>query len=365
MRIFIAGDLCCKAPNSVEISDNLHSLIKSSDLSIINFEAVLDNNYLSSYCKSGPKIKQPAAIVEWLKYYGFNFIATANNHIMDYGLQCFDYTRELLTTFPYVIGSGSWDEAYKMQIVSVEDIKIGFLNLTELQFGVLSENKFNTHKGAAWINHFSVDNIVVEAKNQVDFLIIVAHAGLEMAEVPLPEWRDRYKQLINLGCDAVVAHHPHVVQGYETYKNKPIFYSLGNFCFSKLDNFDSPNWNIGACVVLDISSTNFSFSFLGITFDGQKISLIDDEIWNKKVLYLNSLLGSSYMEYVNKACLKALPDYWQLMHMSGLIHKDKYFIKSLLRWILRKYSEVHLINVLQCESHRWAFLRALSITNNL
>ena len=37
--------------------------------------------------------------------------------------------------------------------------------------------------------------------------------------------------MIDAGADLVIMHHPHVVQGYEIYKNRTICYSLGNFCF--------------------------------------------------------------------------------------------------------------------------------------
>lgn len=43
--------------------------------------------------------------------------------------------------------------------------------------------------------------------------------------------------MIDHGADAVVGGHPHVTQGAETYRGKPIIYSLGNFVF---DGFDRP-----------------------------------------------------------------------------------------------------------------------------
>jgi poly-gamma-glutamate synthesis protein (capsule biosynthesis protein) len=42
-----------------------------------------------------------------------------------------------------------------------------------------------------------------------------------------------YESLIDMGVDAVIAHHPHVVEEVELYKKKPIFYSLGNFIFDQ------------------------------------------------------------------------------------------------------------------------------------
>ena len=39
------------------------------------------------------------------------------------------------------------------------------------------------------------------------------------------------KQYIDAGADMVIGSHPHVLQGMEYYKGKPIIYSLGNFIF--------------------------------------------------------------------------------------------------------------------------------------
>ena len=39
--------------------------------------------------------------------------------------------------------------------------------------------------------------------------------------------------LVDRGVDAIIGHHPHVTQGVEIYKGKPIFYSLGNFIFDQ------------------------------------------------------------------------------------------------------------------------------------
>ena len=62
---------------------------------------------------------------------------------------------------------------------------------------------------------------------------MVCHAGLEKVNYPLPEFREQYKRFIDYGADAIIAHHPHVVQGWEYYNNKLIAYSLGNFIWQK------------------------------------------------------------------------------------------------------------------------------------
>lgn len=78
-----------------------------------------------------------------------------------------------------------------------------------------------------------------QLRNEVDLIIFFAHAGLENYDIPLIEWRERYKRLCDLGVDCVVASHPHVSQGFEQYNGQYIFYSLGNLFFPgewSLDN---------------------------------------------------------------------------------------------------------------------------------
>ena len=57
---------------------------------------------------------------------------------------------------------------------------------------------------------------------------------------------DRYKCFIDAGAQAVIAHHPHVIQGIISHKNKPIFFSLGNFLHSYHKK------DLGLLVILDI-----------------------------------------------------------------------------------------------------------------
>jgi poly-gamma-glutamate capsule biosynthesis protein CapA/YwtB (metallophosphatase superfamily) len=63
--------------------------------------------------------------------------------------------------------------------------------------------------------------------------------------IVIPHWGDEYKavanaqqvvaahEFIDAGADLVVGAHPHVVQNVEVYKDKAIFYSLGNFMFDQ------------------------------------------------------------------------------------------------------------------------------------
>lgn len=62
-------------------------------------------------------------------------------------------------------------------------------------------------------------------------LIIVMHWNYELEYYPQPAERQLARKCIDLGVDAVLGGHSHLVQGIEIYKNIPIVYSLGNWAF--------------------------------------------------------------------------------------------------------------------------------------
>lgn len=73
-----------------------------------------------------------------------------------------------------------------------------------------------------------------EAKRSADFVVVSIHAhemkGRDNAQ-PADFLVEFARACIDQGADAVVGHGPHRVRGIEIYKNRPIFYSLGNFIF--------------------------------------------------------------------------------------------------------------------------------------
>lgn len=73
-----------------------------------------------------------------------------------------------------------------------------------------------------------------EAKQRADYVIISIHAHEmkgDAKEVPADFLPTFAKACIDAGAHAVVGHGPHLLRGIEIYKNRPIFYSLGDFIF--------------------------------------------------------------------------------------------------------------------------------------
>ena len=78
-----------------------------------------------------------------------------------------------------------------------------------------------------------IDALFSEAVTSSDMQIVYVHWGTEYEAMHSRFQEELAQRLIDAGADAVIGHHPHVVQDIALYKNVPIFYSLGNFIFDQ------------------------------------------------------------------------------------------------------------------------------------
>jgi poly-gamma-glutamate capsule biosynthesis protein CapA/YwtB (metallophosphatase superfamily) len=68
-------------------------------------------------------------------------------------------------------------------------------------------------------------------RRRVDRIVVTFHWGVPYERVPSDDDRAKARFAIDCGADVVIGHHPHVVQRFEVYRGRPIFYSIGNFAF--------------------------------------------------------------------------------------------------------------------------------------
>ena len=84
--------------------------------------------------------------------------------------------------------------------------------------------------------------------------VVNLHWGYEHTDVPAPFQRALARRLVDAGADVIIGHHPHVPQGWETYRGATIFYSLGNFNFWQFDTETTEKNRWGYMVRYDPSS---------------------------------------------------------------------------------------------------------------
>lgn len=254
IQLFFAGDFCSKPSTSkITVSDELKELIQSCDFKVVNFEVPLKPENANLPPQKRERFYQNDDAPVFLKGMGFNLFQLANNHAFDWGEEGFKKTIESFGEAAF--GAGTYEEAYKVKVVEKDGVKIGFLALSFAAYtGVFDDVMNHDGLGCAYINDLRVNHDIMEAKKHVDYLFILPHDGIEYIDVPLPETIARYRDFIDYGADGVIGTHPHCPQGWEEYKGKPIFYSIGNFFFNSKETVDfkcdKPHWYEGLCVMM-------------------------------------------------------------------------------------------------------------------
>lgn len=162
-------------------------------------------------------------------------INLANNHINDYGNESVLFTQELLDKHHFHY----WGVGYKNELdnnVWVDSvnkiINIAYVTRTSDFTGSRLFADIDL-KGGFSPNLNQVEQI---RKKYWDFSIIVnIHWGKEDISYPEPDKRELAHKLIDAGVDLIIGHHPHIIQHCEYYKEKMIYYSIGNFYFPTIE----------------------------------------------------------------------------------------------------------------------------------
>ena len=171
--------------------------------------------------------------VSALKEMDVDLVTLANNHILDYGQQGLLDSCDTLNEagIAYVGGGRDLDEAKKLVTMEAGGRTIGFLGTSRVYMdgswaaGAGHPGVFSTYDPSLAIEE------IKKAKEQCDYLVVYVHWGIERNTEPESYQRSMGQAYIDAGADLVVGSHPHVLQPVETYKDKTIAYSLGNFVF--------------------------------------------------------------------------------------------------------------------------------------
>ncbi len=181
----------------------------------------------------------------------FDALSIANNHAGDYGHEAFLETATLLDIAGIKAFGGGRNlaEAHQPFIIERSKLKIAVLGYNEYKPRAFEAGP--DWPGIAWSEDSHVVRDIRAARAAgADIVIPFMHWGWEGERSPSARQRQLARLMIDAGADAVVGSHPHVTQGSETYKGKPIVYSLGNFVF---DGFDTDAEREGWLLRLTVS----------------------------------------------------------------------------------------------------------------
>jgi poly-gamma-glutamate capsule biosynthesis protein CapA/YwtB (metallophosphatase superfamily)/Tfp pilus assembly protein PilF len=162
---------------------------------------------------------------------GFDVLSLANNHVLDYGEQGLSDTLYYLAQEEIKpVGAGlDLAAALEPASVDVDGYVIKFLAFS----GVEPKEYYAgpAKPGAAPLDEATVVSAISRARREASLVVVSLHWGAESMAYPSSEQRRLAHKFVDAGADIILGHHPHVLQGVETYEGAIIAYSLGNFLF--------------------------------------------------------------------------------------------------------------------------------------
>ncbi len=197
----------------------------------------------------------PTSTAALLKTSGIDMVSLANNHTDNFGPEGLKQTVQWLKqnnmeyfgnpTNTLNINASGTPLASMSPMTSVHCFKEGLIR--EQCIALIGYHEF-TYK-----NEGLVLAQIQAIKNKVHYVIVMPHWGTEYKFEPNLTQKNLAHQWIDAGADMVVGAHPHVIQSTEIYKDKYIFYSLGNYIFDQYFSYETTH---GMTVGFNFEITN-------------------------------------------------------------------------------------------------------------
>lgn len=213
---------------------NVKPVLEQATILMGNLEVPFCDNG-RPYLKKTWVLKADPRTVQALVVAGFDLVTLANNHIMDFGPRSLEQTLKTLRQAKIKATGAGRNQAEARQpafIKTPSGVTLAFLAYSTTypaEFWATS-NRPGTAYGKPAV--FLAD--IKAARAQADHVIVSFHWSNELQTIPADYQLQYARQCINAGAALVVGHHPHVLQGIETYNGGLIAYSLGNFAFGSL-----------------------------------------------------------------------------------------------------------------------------------
>lgn len=207
----------------------VRSVLAGADLAMANVECVITNAPEPRWpvVNGQPIIRATPTAGALLANAGIDVGSVANNHAFDFSARgALDTHRALRDAGVVPLGGGpTRDEAWQPFIREIRGVRVGVLAIAE-------QLNHPPGQGArvAMLDRRAVD-AVRALDGRVDVVLLSIHWGHEFVAEPTAGQVALAHRLIDAGADAIIGHHPHVLQSVEVYRERPIVYSLGNFVF--------------------------------------------------------------------------------------------------------------------------------------
>ena len=262
-KLLTGGDIAINRSEAKGAFGKLIPLLREADVSFANLELPLSRGG-----KPAPEkilLRGAPDMAHALTEAGFDVMAFANNHVLDYGEDAFAETMSLMDSLGVALVGGGMNLAQARKPVLIErgSLKVGFLaycsviprgfEATATGPGVnpirahtayrpwrdLSEYPGTPPRIDTWAEPAHLARMKRDIRNlkkKADLVVVNHHWGTSMTHEVMDFEREIAHASIDAGADLVLGGHPHVLQAIEFHKGAPIVYSMGNLIF----DFDIP-----------------------------------------------------------------------------------------------------------------------------
>jgi poly-gamma-glutamate capsule biosynthesis protein CapA/YwtB (metallophosphatase superfamily) len=240
----------------IEFYKHVKDRITSTDFLIGNMECPITN--ISSPVTKKFCFKCDPRFLSILRDVGFTHLNMANNHTMDQGRDgILDTYRNISKANMKTIGFGSThSNACKPTLINKNNINVALFSsvVFPIENWMFMDNQTSICQTSP--SDLSSEILLYKKKFPNHFIVVQLHWGVEHTIKPKAYQKKYAHELINAGADAIIGHHSHTIQSFETYNNKPIFYGIGNCIFDQKNEINK----YGLQVFLTFQKSNFSVS---------------------------------------------------------------------------------------------------------
>lgn len=294
-RILFAGDITCFEKQIEEaktgkdeydfdyIFEKVKGIFAQSDLAIGNLETMIvpEAPYRTEQIVSEQAFmcNAPLQFLDAVRKTGFDCLVNANNHDYDTGAVGIGVTIDYINQMGMFQTGTFKTDRKRYEIIEVGGMRIGLVNMTH--YHNYKEDNL-TDEGLDFLfNTYTKEraqDLYEQAKaDGAEIVIMFAHWGHEYQEASNALQHKMRDEMIDIGYDAIVGLHPHVLQPFEIVdtgsKKVPVFYSIGNFVTNHVGN------DRGRAVIacLDLKRTD-----KGIQIDCSYVPIVVSNIYSKK-----------------------------------------------------------------------------------
>lgn len=333
------GEKLGNKPGFKIVNNELDFFLNEHDFVVGNLECPVSNNaqkWKSTGFKANP--------ISLLQLSSFDLFSLANNHIFDCGKKgAADTIQDILQNkqqFTGLVNQANKNAFYK---TTVKNKTFSFLSCALYECIKDPDNK--EYPRVLEAENTEVLSRIKKGKASSNYVIVLVHGGDEMISYPKPNLRNLCESYIDLGADVVITHHPHVLGGVHHYKNKYIFYSLGDFIFDG----ESYLRRRGLVVSINFDENNISHQVLptqikndlSVGLPNKQVKSITELKWNKisNIIQKDKKYNSKYKRrYIYSLILFQFDRLSFLLKYKGIFYLLKFILKkvSLLPFYFKK-----------------------------